>query len=148
MVGGRSRPSVFLLASSLRPAPAVSFLIVRQQTFTVLPLLGRSSCYFFPPSLDSCLVPFLARFLMLRFRCAGNLPSSSSGTDRSLPGALSSFRAVRRGIREPVRAGLWFPPADHQRGRRALSRLRQSEVRLCPDPVPTLPGGTSADVFL
>jgi len=55
-------------------------------------------CDFLSLSLDSCLVPFLARFLILRFRCAGNLPPSPSGTDRSLPGAFPSFRAVRRGI--------------------------------------------------
>jgi len=33
--------------------------------------MGRAFCYFLSLSLDSCLFPFLARFLILRFRCAG-----------------------------------------------------------------------------
>jgi hypothetical protein len=53
--------------------------------------LECASCHFMSLSLDSCLFPFLARFLIFRFRCAGNLPPSSSGTGRSLQSAFSSF---------------------------------------------------------
>jgi len=94
------------------------------------------------------LIPFLARFLISILRCAGNLPSSPSGTHRPLQGVVPSFRAFRRGVRGAFREGVRLFPSHRQGGRREVSRLRQSALRVRPDPLSGLPGGASSDVFL
>ena len=90
----------------------------------------------------------LAHFLRPFSRHGGILSSQTSGADRPLPGALPSFRAVRRGVRGAFRAGVRFFPVDRQGGRGALSRLRQPAVRVCPDPVSRLWGGAASYVLL
>ena len=127
----------------------------------VLPIL-RQRALTFSTFFGACHVPFLVvvpRFLP--FPVPGpfldlSFPMCRESTVLVIRNALFStgcFFIISSGSSRNRKAGSSGPglrifPADRQGCRLALSRLRQSEVLLCPDPVSALPGGTSSDVFL
>ena len=90
----------------------------------------------------------MARFLRPFSHHGRSLSSSASRADCLLSGVVPLFRPFSGGVREPLREAVRLPPTHHQGGGRALSRLRQSPLRVCPHPLSRLPGGTPPDVLL
>ena len=81
--------------------------------------------------------------------CHGrDLQAASSGTHCFLSGIFLLFRAVSSRIWRSVREGVWVFPSCNPGCCREVSGLQQSDVRVCPYPVPRLWRRAAPNVFL